>query len=110
MCNRPTRSSIFRAYHRAKKCGEYDVKRLNKALGLAQANRVEWDGCTLITHSERKVRGQMVNVEHRTTHNGCNCEDAVYGRGHACKHMIARWMLMRATLLDAEKDAARQAA
>jgi len=110
MNSRPSLSSLFRAYHLAKKCGKFDTARINRALGLAQARRVEWDGETLITHTTRKQKGQEVQVTHHTTKFGCDCEDKVYGKGHTCKHELARYLLLRAAILDAEKDAARQVA
>ena len=76
---------VFKHYNRAKKSGAFDLKRLNKALGIAL--------------SEKKLR-QAIETYHSTV-NFCRCPDAI-NRGSTCKHRIACMILAR-VYQDAQK-------
>lgn len=75
-----TRSAIFQAYNAAKpmvRAGQIDGKRLNRALGVAQS---------------QKVRPYV------TTVSFCSCPDFLYNskRSVPCKHMYALLLLRAA--------------
>ncbi len=85
-----SKSTLFTAYNKARVCG-LDRKRVNRALGYIQAGRVALleNGTAIVSGSET----------YYVTKDGCDCPDHKY-RGSDCKHMVARWLLLKIEVLN----------
>lgn len=88
---KPSKSQLFKAYWAAKRSGKVDAGRLNRALGIAQSKRWEWDGTDMLITG---AKGETYHV------NGtCDCRDYTHRRIELCKHRTARYLVMRAATL-----------
>jgi hypothetical protein len=92
-----TLHSLMLAFNRAKASNEFEIGRLNRALGIAmhsvtfmQANGRVW-GCR-----------NKLNYWHYFTKDRCDCADARHTSVHTgpCKHRIAAMLLTRAKEYD----------
>lgn len=92
---KPTKSALMKSYNAARKCSEIERVRLNRALGIAMSNgKWTWDGATLTVKGDK-------NAEYKVTREGCPCPDHTH-RHLNCKHIVARWLLAKASILDAQ--------
>lgn len=93
---RPSQSSIFHAYNRAKLCHRFESQRLNKALGLVQ--RCE---TVVLADGRCDMPSTSPNDFHLVGLVKCDCIDYKrYGPRHYCKHIIAAMILYRAYQYD----------
>lgn len=88
-----TQSNLMRAYNLARNARVFEPKRLNRALGIVQANSTR-----LLDDGRLDVN---VNDWHMATVSKCDCEDN--RRGHICKHRIAKMLVVKATRLENAK-------
>lgn len=88
-----TRRNLMKAFNAARKANVFDPGRLNRALGIVQANATR-----LLPNGKLNVE---INAWHQATVNSCDCEDNK--RGHICKHRIAKMLVVKATRLQENK-------
>lgn len=91
-----SQSNLMRAYNLAKRSNVFEVKRLNRALGIVQSNSTK-----LLTDAQGKVKLDVnINEWHMATVRSCDCQDHKHTK--YCKHIIASMLVVKAKQLSAK--------
>lgn len=81
------KAALFSVYNKARACG-LDRARVNRALSIVQAGKV-----TILESGAALVTGDKGNV-YTVRGESCTCPDH-QRRGERCKHIVARWLMIR---------------
>ena len=91
LVNSLPKTYLLKSYNLAARCGKFEVKRLHRALGIAQRKTT-----VILSDGRIDVTGSA-NDFHLATWKTCDCYDAkIHGESFWCKHRIAHALLVRA--------------